>query len=212
MGACVLSFCLIPSLEAVPSNKLSASSNPGPNAPLDDACKNSTQPAANAAAAINAWTAAGIPPRQLVLGVPSYGYVSRSNATRLRQRDQNMPSPPPPPPTPPYVGVLTEEGGDSGPVQFRELVGQGVLCKDPNRPGGYLGCGGFTREWDACSSTPFLHSEVAGQVIAYDDEQSLGLKTSLVEERKLLGVNMFDLHGDTDQWELVNSVRRGLGR
>jgi len=189
------------------------SSNLGPNAPLDDACKNSTQPAANAVAAINAWTAAGIPPSQLVLGVPSYGYVSRSDATGLRQRDQDVPSPPPstPPPPPPYARVVTEEGGDSGPVQFRGLVDQGVLCHDPNWPGGYLGCGGFTREWDACSSTPFLRSEGVGQVIAYDDVQSLGLKSSLVRERKLLGVNMFDLHGDTDQWELVDSIRRGLG-
>ena len=192
---------------AVPSNKLSASSNLGPNAPLDDACQNSTQPAANAVAAINAWTAAGIPPRQLVLGVPSYGYVSRSDATRLQQRDRNIP----PAPASPYVRVLTEEGGDSGPVQFRGLVDQGALCNDPNWPGGYLGCGGFTREWDACSSTPFLRSEAVGQVIAYDDVQSLGLKSSLVRERKLLGVNIFDLHGDTDQWELVDSVRRGLG-
>lgn len=194
---------------AVPSNKLSASSNLGPNAPLDDACQNSTQPAANAVGAINAWTAAGIPPRQLVLGVPSYGYVSRSDATRLRQRDRNIP---PPASASPYVRVFTEEeGGDNGPVQFRGLVDQGALCSDPNWPGGYLGCGGFTREWDTCSSTPFLRSEIVGQVISYDDVQSLGLKSSLVRERKLLGVNMFDLHGDTDQWELVDSVRRGLG-
>ena len=211
-GGAFSRFCLVPSsLEAVPSNKLSASSNLGPNAPLDDACKNSTQPAANAVAAINAWTAAGIPPSQLVLGVPSYGYVSRSDATGLRQRDQNAPPPPSPPSPPPYARVVTEEGGDSGPVQFRGLVDQGVLCQDQNWPGGYLGCGGFTREWDACSSTPFLRSEGVGQVIAYDDVQSLGLKSSLVRERKLLGVNMFDLHGDTDQWELVDSIRRGLG-
>jgi len=214
MGTCVLLVLSRSFPRSCPlSNQLfSASSNLGPNAPLDDACKNSTQPAANAVAAINAWTAAGVPPTQLVLGVPSYGYVSHSDATGLRQRDdQNVQPPPLPPPPPPYARVVTEEGGDSGPVQFRGLVDQGVLCNDPNWPGGYHGCGGFTREWDACSSTPFLRSEVVGQVIAYDDVQSLGLKSSLVRERKLLGVNMFDLHGDTDQWELVDSVRRGLG-
>jgi len=90
-------------------------------------------------------------------------------------------------------------------------VDQGVLCRDSNWPGGYLGCGGFNREWDACSNTPFLRSDFVDQVITYDDSQSLGLKSALAKERKLIGVNMFDLHGDTDQWDLVDSVRRGLG-
>jgi chitinase len=121
----------------------------------------------------------------------------------LHQRDLNM--------TPPYVQAVTEEGRDSGSVQFRGLVDQGVLRRDPLGPGGYLGGGGFTREWDPCSSTPFLRSEFVDQVIAYDDAESLGLKSALAKERKLIGVNMFDLHGDTDQWDLVDSVRLSLG-
>ena len=27
----------------------------------------------------------------------------------------------------------------------------------------------------------------------------------------LLGVNMFDISGDTDQWDLTDAVRKGLG-
>lgn len=155
---------------------------------------------ASAAAAINAWTGAGFPPSQIALGVPSYGYISLSRATQLRQRDQNAP-----------VRALTSEGTDSGQVQFRDLVRQGALCSDPMWPGGYYGCRGFTRAWDECSSTPYLRSEAEGQVIAYDDVQSLGLKSEYARQRGLLGVNIFDLHGDTDQWELVDSLRRGLG-
>ncbi len=200
VGGCVVSKFLLVELSPQPA---SASSNPGSNAPLDNTCQNSTLPAANAVAAINAWTAAGFPPSQLALGVPSYGIVSRSSATRLYQRDQNAP--------PPYTYASTEEGGDSGAVQFRRLVDQGVLCRNPSRLGGYDGCGGFIREWDECSSTPFLRSEVVDQVISYDDAQSLELKSALARERKLIGVNMFDVHGDTDQWDLVDSVRRGLG-
>ncbi|KAI0307299.1 glycoside hydrolase family 18 protein [Multifurca ochricompacta] len=182
-----------------------ASPNPGPNAPLNDACRNSTQPAVSADAAIRSWTAAGFPPDQLVLGVPSYGYVSHSSTTRLRQRDENQ--------LPPgsIVHVMTDEGADTGEVQFRELVRQGVLCRDPTRHGVYTGCGGFTREWDACSSTPFLHSSAVDQVITYDDGQSLGLKAEYARQGGLLGINIFDLHGDTGQWELVNSLRQGLG-
>jgi chitinase len=196
-------FCMA-FLSAIPLIRLSASPTPGSNAPLADGCRNSTIPVASADAAIKAWTDAGFPLSQLVLGVPSYGYLSRSNATRLHQRDETAP--------PYHVHVVTDEGADSGQVEFRELVRQGVLCKDPPAsPGPYVGCGGFTREWDACSSTPFLRSESEAQVITYDDEESLNLKATYARERGLLGVNIFDLHGDTDQWELVDSLRRGLG-
>lgn len=186
-----------------PTKSAAASSNPGPNAPLRDACQNSTLPKANADAAVNAWSAAGIPLNKLVLGAPSYGYISTSPATRLRQRDQNS--------SPPNVHALTDEGANDGQVQFRELVRQGVLCRDPTSPGGYVGSGGFTRKWDACSSTPFLHSETTGQIITYDDAQSLELKSAYAKQSGLLGINIFDIHGDTNEWELLASIQRGLG-
>ncbi len=147
--------------------------------------------------------AAGFPSNKLVLGVPSYGYISHSSATQLRQRDENAP--------PLNVHAVTDEGADSGQVQFRELVRQNVLCEDPAGPGVYVGCGGFTREWDACSSTPFVRSDKEQQLVTYDDPQSLGLKSAFAKQRGLLGVNLFDVHGDTDRWELVDSLRQGLG-
>lgn len=107
--------------------------------------------------------------------------------------------------------ALTDEGADIGQVQFRELVRQGVLCRDPASPEHYVGCGGFTREWDTCSSTPFLHSEAGGQVITYDDAQSLELKSAYAKQSGLLGINIFDVHGDTNEWELLRSLRMGLG-
>jgi len=73
------------------------------------------------------------------------------------------------------------------------------------------GAGGFTRHWDACSSTPFLRSEFAEQIITFDDPQSLGLKAAWAKEAGILGVNIFDVHGDTDDWDLVDSLRKGLG-
>jgi hypothetical protein len=63
-----------------------ASSNPGPNAPLEDGCKNSSIPSANAHSAVLAWKAAGFASSQLVLGVPAYAYISRSTASSLRQK------------------------------------------------------------------------------------------------------------------------------
>jgi len=75
----------------------------------------------------------------------------------------------------------------------------------------FQGAGGFTRHWDACSSTPFLRSEFAEQIITFDDPQSLGLKAAWAKEAGILGVNVFDVHGDTDDWDLVDSLRKGLG-
>ncbi|KAJ7781110.1 glycoside hydrolase family 18 protein [Mycena metata] len=174
-----------------------ASTNPGPNAPLSDNCKNSSQPEANAVAACNAWTRAGFPLQKLVLGVPSYAYISDSSATKLRTRAAN-------------VRLV----GDGGQIQFRDLVKQRALVRSSARDNFgpiFNGTGGFTRYWDKCSSTPFLRSPSAHQVVTYDDPQSLGMKAEFVKRMGMYGVNMFDVHGDTDAWDLTDSIRRGLG-
>lgn len=242
-----------------------ASPNPGPNAPLNDACRNSTQPAANAQAAVKAWTSAGFPASQLVLGVPSYGYISRSTARNLHTR-RSLPLLPLPPQKrqasdggkdmdiPEMVNPLQESlnwgtvhedafqnnavsatngdgGTDNGQVQFRDLLGQAILkytspsSPAPSPSSGTLQSNGrsipnafqgsnqnqFTRYWDGCSNTPFLRSEKAMQVISYDDPQSLELKGLLAKQMGLLGVNMFDVSGESDHWDLIDGVRRGLG-
>ena len=75
----------------------------------------------------------------------------------------------------------------------------------------FTGLKGFVRLWDACSSTPYLRSATAGQVISYDDPQSLEMKATFARYAGLRGVNMFDAHGDTDAGDLVDAIRRGLG-
>ena len=70
---------------------------------------------------------------------------------------------------------------------------------------------GFERRWDACSSTPFLRSAGARQVVAYDDPQSLEMKATFARYAGLRGVNLFDIHGDTDEADLADALRRGLG-
>lgn len=228
-----------------------ASAIPGPNAPLDDACRNSTIPSANAHAGVKSWTAAGFPPSQIVLGVPAYGYLSRSSSASLRNRALMS------------VMAKNEEGGtDDGQIQFRELVNQGLLKRASSAastnsssvwsaddeldqvasaqfalsfsPSGislssfqapdeqalaaeddstvsFEGIGTFTRHWDACSLTPFLKSEESGQIITYDDPESLQLKAEWAKEAGILGINIFDVHGDTYEWDLIDAVRRGLG-
>lgn len=50
---------------------------------LGDLCGTSGHPEATAHAALKQWTAAGFPASKLLLGLPLYGYVSNSTATRL---------------------------------------------------------------------------------------------------------------------------------
>ncbi|KAI0661066.1 glycoside hydrolase [Cubamyces menziesii] len=249
-----------------------SSSDPGPNAPLSDACNNSTQDSASALAALRAWTAAGFPASQLVLGVPSYGYISRSSASLLRTRSLGTPrarflwearrrqrrhrrrtqrhraarsqvlgwvsalvdktKEKLLPPGKTATRVVNEDGGtDDGQVQFRELVRQGIVqpyldasntspaqsealraAVENREPRAlFAGSSGFTRGWDACSSTPFLHSAAAEQVVAYDDPVSLEMKAEFARAAGMRGVNMFDVHGDTDEGDLVDALRRGLG-
>ncbi|KIY49336.1 glycoside hydrolase family 18 protein [Fistulina hepatica ATCC 64428] len=163
-----------------------ASENPGPNAPLYDACHNSSQPDASAVAGYNAWTSAGFPASKLVLGVPSYGYISKSSADHLR----------------------THEDADTQ-VEFRNLVISGTLVRSST--GQFVGGNGFTRYWDNCSSTPYLRNAPDHQVITYDDPQSLAMKAEFAEKMGLRGVEMFDIHGDSDQNELIRSVHHAMG-
>ena len=74
----------------------------------------------------------------------------------------------------------------------------------------FAGGNGFVREWDACSNTPFLRSKEARQIVTYDDPVSLEMKAQLVRQAGMLGANMFDIHGDTDERDLTDALRRGL--
>jgi chitinase len=197
-----------------------ASPTPGSNAPLNDGCKNSSQPGANAVAAYDAWMFGGFPPSKLILGLPSYGYVSDSDAANLRSRSPSRAlkhgrrrsldgSSGEPPST---VKVTGEDGSST--VQFRDLVWQGALVRansENTSPAVYYAAGGYTRYWDACSSTPWLRSTSAKQIITFDDPESLHMKAEFAKKVGMLGVNMFDVHGDTDEWDLIRAVRLGLG-
>ena len=138
----------------------SSSSKPGPNAPLSNACGTSSQPTASAVAAFEQWTKAGAPASKLLLGVPLYGYVSKSTATKLsgsfklpgvsdeaadvgktvgqahpRVRD------------PIKEGKEGTEAGDLNSwygqqIPFKSLVASGALTK--NSSGTYGGANGYT--------------------------------------------------------------------
>lgn len=212
-----------------------ASSNPGPNAPMNY-CGNSWQPGSNAVNAVKNWKAAGMPANKIMLGVPSYGYVSQSTATTLIHRRshhmetmmarreaalarENL-----------HMGNLRprlqgsvekrsdlaarQSNGDissfyNSQLEFNQLVQYGVLGRDSN--GGYTGRNGYTRAWDSCSSTPFLYNQGASTVVTYDDPASLKIKGEFAKAQGLRGTGMWDISGDIDDWALTRATRAGLG-
>lgn len=176
-----------------------AANPPGPNAPLYDGCGQSTQPSQNAAAGYNAWTSAGFPANKMVLGIPGYGYVTNTAADHLRQRSPEAPR------LHRLARRTTVNSDDDHQVQFRDLVSKGILQRNDDGSYSAVPSSGFTRSWDKCSATPFLHSNT--QTIPYDDPESLAMKGAFAKKTGMLGVNMFDVHGETDQWDLITATR-----
>lgn len=165
-----------------------ASSHPGPNAPLSDVCHNSTQPLANAQAAIKSWNKAGFPLKQLTMGIAAYGYLSQSTATHLATRHTNNDN---------FISLgrrryasLEERtraarvfrrrmlaarkgrgnGGikrgsvtiknDSGGTESGQIQFRDIVAQGALKfqDGSWVGAGGFQRVWDVCSSTVRLSS------------------------------------------------------
>ena len=146
-----------------------ASSTPGPNAPLGNLCNRSARSQYSAEAAFKQWTAAGFPAKQLLLGLPLYGYVSDSTKTSLTENFSIAME------EPQQVGAMngahakvswvddkaaaeTTVAGDlkswwGQQIPFNKLVASGALVK--NRNGTYSAANGYTE--GKCGS---LHHQV----------------------------------------------------
>lgn len=99
-------------------------------------------------------------------------------------------------------GAVKPDAGGTTQIQFSSLIKQGALSSD------FKGAGGFTRNWDTCSGTPFLTG--AGQLISYDDPRSIYLKGKFASQRGMLGLGMWDIHGDTKDFALLKAAKEGL--
>ncbi|GAA5992699.1 hypothetical protein JCM10908_006887 [Rhodotorula pacifica] len=289
-----------------------ASSTPGANAPLSNACENSLQPNANMVSAISAWESAGMPANKIVMGVPGYGYVSSSYATSLIHKRDEVPSTglsnrhmanlalkernmsvghraylegqrklaarkeqarlaakrekrrseatekakrgspifcpgnhsglPCPGITDQNITDInwnplangTTDGTIAGPagvfsgaggikvgtgdvssllgnqIEFRQMISSGVIAKDPTTLE-WVGINGYTVKQDPCSSTPFVYNQDRGVVITYDDPHSLGLKGAMAANKGIGGMLMWEMSGDTSDFQLVQSFRNGMG-
>ncbi|KAF9019229.1 glycoside hydrolase [Hymenopellis radicata] len=100
-------------------------------------------------------------------------------------------------------GTLSPDEGGTSQIQFNALIKQGALSSS------FKGAGEFTRHWDKCSLTPFLTSD--GILVSYDDPQSIKMKGAYAKKHGMLGLGMWDIHGDTKDWALMKAAREGLG-
>ncbi|KAF8970626.1 glycoside hydrolase superfamily [Flammula alnicola] len=205
-----------------------ASATPGPNAPLGlsetllstvldvkyeigDLCHTSTQPVASAQGALAQWKAAKFPASQLLLGLPLYGYVSKSSKTVLT--GSSVPSE--------NMNILHQAESRAATasvslsaywgqqIAFSDIVKAGALVKKSD--GTYGQAGGFTMAWDNCSDTPYLYNTAQTTVVTYDDTWSLADKAAFAKTSGMAGCFTWSLDQD-DGLTLQNAIRKALGK
>ncbi|KAJ3513907.1 hypothetical protein NLJ89_g2690 [Agrocybe chaxingu] len=175
----------------------------GPHSPLDDSCAPVGARFGSATSAVNAWTAAGIPKDQIVLGVPAYGhsFVIPSGAISVSSDSgstlQGYPR---------YEAGVERRGdrwdgeggldvcgvevGPGGVYTYWGLIEEGFLNDDGSV------ASGVESRLDECSQTPFLYNATAGVYVSYDNPESYAIKGGFVHSMGLKGFAMWEAGGD----------------
>jgi chitinase len=181
-----------------------SSSTPGPNAPLSNACGTSSQPQASAQAALNQWTAAGFPASKLLLGLPTYGYVSKSSATKL-SNSYRLPGPGPTAPTNAHTERVLAAGGVAGPSDDVEVaIPQGEEASPPaNGPKSLEGA--HDRSFERHMASKRVHgpnsAATAGDLGAYMNQQIAFNQLVALGALKKSGGAYVGANGYTEGWD-----------
>ncbi len=130
----------------------------------------------SAATSIDHFTAAGVPPRKLVLGVPFYGKAWG-----------NVPA--------------TEHGlyQRGGPTEAKLETSFGAISRDLENKNG------FVRQWDDASKAAYLYNADRKIFITYEDEQSVHEKARFVMDRGLGGIMFWEYSEDPDN-KLLDAI------
>ncbi|KAJ6538474.1 glycoside hydrolase family 18 protein [Mycena vulgaris] len=187
----------------------------GPNAALNDSCAPPDVQAGSAVSAVSAWTAAGMPLDQIVLGVPSYGHsfpVAKSDA--FENDSETLALYPPfdsskspagdawdDEPGVDECGVFESQGGV---INFWGLIQQGYLQADgtPKKAVPFL--------FDKCTQTSYVYNETTEVMISFDNAQSFAAKGKFIKSQGLAGFAMWEAGGDSDDI-LLDSIRESAG-
>ncbi|KAJ1300608.1 hypothetical protein OPQ81_002262 [Rhizoctonia solani] len=191
----------------------------GPNAPLNDTCAtNATQKVGSAVSAIEAWTKAGFPVDQLVLGVAGYGHgfsVAPTNALSdgiLNPYSTFNKSFTPPgdawddAPVNGTVDVCGNPQAQGGNWNFWGLIEGGFL----NENGTANTAEGIVYKYDECSQTPFVYNQTSGVLVAFDNAASFTAKGQFINATGLRGFALWEAGGDFDDI-LLDAIRSGAG-
>ena len=197
------------------------SSSVGPNAPLNDTCASGADQQGSAVSAVKAWTDAGFPANQLVLGVASYGHSFKvastaafsgsSDSTALAAYPAFDASEQPlgdswdavAPAGVDQCGNPTA-GGPSGIFDFWGLIEGGFLTANGTA------ADGIAYRFDECSQTPYVYKPDTQVMVSYDDARSFAAKGKFINDQGLLGFAMWEAAGDSDDI-LLDAISDAIG-
>ncbi|GAA6062231.1 hypothetical protein JCM10212_000810 [Sporobolomyces blumeae] len=168
------------------------SATTGPNSPLR-ACGSDS----SVVNAVKAWTSAGFPASQILVGLPAYAHSFTTNGIPKGDSEDVVP-------ITDSCNVTTTTY--AGSWQYHELIDEGFLSADGKR-----GLHGWKRYFDECAATPFLYNSATKYFISYDDQESALAKTDYARKEGLAGVFLFDSTGFKDSPWILKSIRKHLG-
>ncbi|KID73677.1 Sporulation-specific chitinase 2 [Metarhizium brunneum] len=178
----------------------------GPLAPLNFEEKKGTQ--LSFATAIEAWTKAGWPAKQLTAGAAFYGYSVTAAEDMLKtnppnqyakmekerpkgdQEDEMVTEPCSSAPKA-YTGIWT----------YKNLRGQGVLSSPDEAKAPWV------RTFDNKTMTPWLFNSESKVFISYDDQRSLAAKVKFAESKGLGGMMVWSIERDYNG-ELLSELKK----
>ncbi|KZT29101.1 glycoside hydrolase family 18 protein [Neolentinus lepideus HHB14362 ss-1] len=185
----------------------------GPNSPLNDTCAPPEDQQGSAVSAVQAWTAAGMPRNQIVLGVAAYGHsfrVAKSDAIV----DGKMAAYPPFNASDPPTGDAWDDAagtdecgnynGPGGLIDFWGLMKFGYLTSKGDA------AEGISYRYDGCTQTPYVYNATTEVMVAFDNAQSFAAKGKFIKSAGLGGFAMWEAGGDSDDI-LLNAVRSAAG-
>ncbi len=162
------------------------SSTSGHNAPLyaDPADASPDAGHANVAAVVDAYLAAGVPARKLLLGVPLYGRTWTGCAARNGGQYQ-------------ACAGAAKGTWEDGVLDYQDIEAR------------YLSSGAFVSRFNDAAKVPFLFNASTGQFISYDDPESLRHKIAFLKAKGLGGAMCWELSADRSG-RLVDLLSREL--